>query len=222
MKFGLMPAYQISPVETAEYAAGLARLAEEVGFESVWAAEHVVMPAEYASTYPEHKSGRMPIPDAAVPDPLTWLTWVGAASERLLLGTAVAILPQHNPLVFAKTVASLDRLSGGRVILGGENIARTPAHLRAQVLQGLHQHRGLDGHVDAAGDAGAVEGFLSCEFFAQGHQAGHFRFRDFSFLAAPIGQVNVGNLVIVHRWFALSVVCSFGLGRRPAGGLGEC
>ncbi|MCZ6465563.1 MAG: LLM class F420-dependent oxidoreductase [Proteobacteria bacterium] len=118
MKFGLMPAYQISPVETAEYAAGLARLAEEVGFESVWAAEHVVMPAEYASTYPYHKSGRMPIPDAAVPDPLTWLTWVGAASERLLLGTAVAILPQHNPLVFAKTVASLDRLSGGRVILG--------------------------------------------------------------------------------------------------------
>ena len=118
MHYGVLPAYQIAPVETGAYAAGLASLAEELGFESLWAAEHVVMPADYDSTYPYSPSGRMPIPDAAVPDPLVWLTWAAAATTRLRLGTAIAILPQHDPLVFAKTTASLDRLSDGRLLLG--------------------------------------------------------------------------------------------------------
>ncbi len=118
MKFGLIPPYQVAPVEDPEYAAGLARLTVELGFESVWAAEHVVMPAAYASTYPYAKSGRMPIPDAPLPDPLLWLTWLGAASPELVLGTYVVILPQHNPLVLAKAAATLDRLSGGRLRLG--------------------------------------------------------------------------------------------------------
>jgi probable F420-dependent oxidoreductase len=118
VKLGLLPAYQTAPVETAAYAGGLARLAEELGFESVWAAEHVVMPADYASRYPYSPTGRMPIPDAPLPDPLLWLAWLAAASERLRVGTAVAILPEHNPLVFAKAAASLDHLSGGRLLLG--------------------------------------------------------------------------------------------------------
>ena len=94
---------------------------------------------------------------------------------------------------------ALHRQRGGRVILGGKNIARTPAHLRAQVLQGFHQHGGLDGHVDASGDAGAAEGLLSGIFFPQRHQSRHFRFGNFRFLAAPFGQVDVGNLVIAHK-----------------------
>lgn len=118
MKFGLIPPYQVAPVEEPEYAAGLARLAVELGFESVWAAEHVVMPAEYASRYPYAASGRMPIPDAALPDPLLWLGWLAAAAPELHLGTYVVILPQHNPLVLAKAAATLDRLSGGRLHLG--------------------------------------------------------------------------------------------------------
>ena len=70
MKFGLIPAYGFAPVETPASATGLARLAEELGFESLWPVEHVVMPAGYSSTYPYDPSGRMPIEDAAVPDPL--------------------------------------------------------------------------------------------------------------------------------------------------------
>jgi len=118
VKLGIIPAYQIAPVETPEYATGFSRLAEELGFESLWPVEHVVMPAEYASRYPYDPSGRMPIPDAAIPDPLIWNTWAAAVTSRILLGTAMLILPQRNPVVLAKTLASLDVLSRGRTLLG--------------------------------------------------------------------------------------------------------
>jgi probable F420-dependent oxidoreductase len=118
VKFGTLPGYQIAPVETPEFVTGFARLVEALGFESVWPVEHVVMPAHYESPYPYSPDGRMPIPDAAIPDPLIWNTWVAATTQRLLLGTAMIILPQRNPLVLAKAAASLDLLSGGRMILG--------------------------------------------------------------------------------------------------------
>jgi probable F420-dependent oxidoreductase len=118
VKFGLMPAYQIAPVETAEYTAGFARLAEELGFESLWPVEHVVMPAHYASRYPYSPDGRMPIPEAAIPDPLIWNAWAAASTSRLRFGVAMLILPQRNPVVLAKMAASLDVLSGGRTMLG--------------------------------------------------------------------------------------------------------
>jgi len=113
-----MPAYNIAPVETAEYATGFGQLVEELGFESIWPVEHVVMPADYASRYPYDPSGRMPIPDAAIPDPLIWNTWVAAVTSRVVLGSAMVILPQRNPVVLAKALASLDVLSGGRTFLG--------------------------------------------------------------------------------------------------------
>ena len=118
MKYGLIPAYGVAPVEGGEYATGFGQLAEELGFESVWPVEHVVMPATYTSKYPYAASGRMPIEEAAVPDPLTWLAWVAAGTRHLKLGTAILILPQRNPVVLAKTLASLDQLSAGRVVLG--------------------------------------------------------------------------------------------------------
>ncbi|MDP6979564.1 MAG: LLM class F420-dependent oxidoreductase [Myxococcota bacterium] len=118
MKFGVIPGYYAAPVATADYAAGLASAAEELGFESIWPVEHVVMPEEYTSVYPYSPDGRMPIPDADVPDPIIWNTWAAANTKKLIVGTAMAILPQHNPLVYAKALASLDQLSGGRVILG--------------------------------------------------------------------------------------------------------
>jgi len=118
VKFGVIPAYMTAPVESAEYTTGFARLVEELGFESLWPVEHVVMPAEYDSKYPYAPNGRMPIPDADIPDPLIWNTWAAAQTTRLIVGTAMVILPQHNPVAYAKTLASLDALSGGRTILG--------------------------------------------------------------------------------------------------------
>ena len=102
-----------------EGARRVARLAEAAGFDSVFAVEHVVWPENYDSVYPYGASGRLPgNPSTKLPDPLIWLTWVAAATTRLRFMTAVMILPQRNPLVLAKEVATLDYLSGGRFELG--------------------------------------------------------------------------------------------------------
>ena len=94
--------------------------AEAAGYDSVWTVEHVVVPKGYESMYPYSKSGRMAggIEDFDIPDPLVWLAFAAAASTTIKLATGVLILPQRNPVLLAKEVATLDRLSGGRVILG--------------------------------------------------------------------------------------------------------
>lgn len=97
----------------------LAQGAEAAGFESLWTVEHVIFPDGYESQYPYDGSGQMPmVADTDLPDPLIWLTWVAAVTERLRLGTGILILPQRNPVVLAKELATLDALSGGRLELG--------------------------------------------------------------------------------------------------------
>jgi probable F420-dependent oxidoreductase len=119
MKFGLMAPYQLAPVEDGHFAADLGRCAEDMGFESIWAVDHVVMCPNYESKYPYDPSGRSPFDENVIqPDPLIWLTWVASATTTLKLGTGILILPLRNPTVLAKETASLDRLSGGRLLLG--------------------------------------------------------------------------------------------------------
>lgn len=118
MKFGLMFANTGAFAEP-DAASALARAAEEAGFESLWTVEHVVVPAGYESQYPYSRDGRMPGgEDVPIPDPLIWLTWVAAATNTINLATGILILPQRNPVVLAKETATLDRLSGGRLLLG--------------------------------------------------------------------------------------------------------
>ncbi|MEO7427772.1 MAG: LLM class F420-dependent oxidoreductase [Acidimicrobiales bacterium] len=103
----------------AEGAVALAQAAEAGGFESLWTVEHTIVPAGYESAYPYSPTGKMPGPeDSDIPDPLIWLTYVAAQTSTIRLGTGILILPQRNPIVLAKEVATLDRLSGGRVELG--------------------------------------------------------------------------------------------------------
>lgn len=85
--------------------------AEEAGFESVWAGEHVVLPDPQTPTSPLS-------PKAPVLDSVATLAWIAAHTRTLRLATGIAILPQHNPCVLAKEIATLDALSGGRAILG--------------------------------------------------------------------------------------------------------
>jgi len=102
-----------------EIVCSLATKAEEVGLESVFTFEHVIVPAEYASRYPYHAKGKMAAtPETPFLDPLIALAFVAGATKRVRLGTGVNILPQTNPLLAAKQVASLDCLSGGRVLYG--------------------------------------------------------------------------------------------------------
>ncbi|MBK5288207.1 MAG: LLM class F420-dependent oxidoreductase [Acidimicrobiia bacterium] len=118
MKFGMLFA-NVGPFGRPEHAAALGAICEETGIESVWTVEHVVVPGGYASEYPYSRDGKMPGGDTApIPDPLMWLTWVGAHTTTLRLATGILILPQRNPVVLAKEVATLDVLSGGRVTLG--------------------------------------------------------------------------------------------------------
>ncbi len=88
-----------------------ARAAEAAGFDSVWAGEHVILPD------PQVPPSPMAPQDPAL-DPLVALTWAAAHTTTLLLATGIVILPQRNPVVLAKQVASLDVLSHGRLLLG--------------------------------------------------------------------------------------------------------
>ena len=117
LKFGLAFASSVGtdPASALE----ITRVAEEVGFESVWGGEHVIFPSTIDSPYPYSKDGKVPAtPDTPIPDPLIWLAYVAAAAPTLRLGTCILILPQRNPLVLAKELATLDHLSAGRVELG--------------------------------------------------------------------------------------------------------
>ena len=117
MKIGISPVNVGYP--SPEPIAVIAKKAEEVGVESVWTYEHVIVPVEYASTYPYHAKGKMPArPDTPFIDPLIALSYVAAHTTTLKLGTGVNILPQTNPLLAAKQVASIDFLSGGRMMYG--------------------------------------------------------------------------------------------------------
>lgn len=117
MKFGIM--FTNVVFVTGPAATALATAADELGYESLWTVEHVVVPEGYQSPYPYSASGKMGGPDDMnIPDPLTWLSYVAAVTKNIKLATGVAILPQRNVVYTAKETASLDQLSGGRVILG--------------------------------------------------------------------------------------------------------
>jgi probable F420-dependent oxidoreductase len=107
------------PFATAEGVVALAKACEAGGFESLWTVEHVIWPEAYSSAYPYSPSGKMPGNSSSpIPDPLVWLSFVAAHTSTIKLATGIVILPQRNPLVFAKTCATLATLSKDRFILG--------------------------------------------------------------------------------------------------------
>ena len=110
MKIGLF-GIGSGPCADPQTARAVAIAAEEAGFESLWTGEHVVLPDPQTPPSPAP-------PDFPMLHPSTALTWVAAATERIRVGTGIVLLPQRNPLVLAKELASLDVLSGGRLIFG--------------------------------------------------------------------------------------------------------
>ncbi len=119
MKFGLRycnTGQYTNPARAVE----LVQAGEAAGFDSAWTVEHTVVPAGYESTYPYSPDGKMAggIDDFPLPDPLIWMSYVAAATHEIKLATGILILPQHNPVITAKQVATLDHMSGGRILLG--------------------------------------------------------------------------------------------------------
>jgi len=108
----------------------LARAAEERGFSSMFLPEHTHLPVR-ADTPPALVEGVRPEDYRRSLDPLVALAAAASATERLRLGTGVVLVAQHDPIVLAKQVATLDQLSGGRVVLGigfGWNRAEAADH----------------------------------------------------------------------------------------------
>lgn len=124
MDFGItcfMTAETVAPAE-------LGRLAEERGFESLLLPEHTHIPSERVSPFP---GGELPGYYSEIWDPFIAGATIAAATERLRVGTAISLVAQHDPIVLAKEIASLDRLSGGRFVLGigaGWNLEEAANH----------------------------------------------------------------------------------------------
>lgn len=98
-------------VHTAADTARLAPLAEQLGYDSWWAGEHVALPSPQAPPSPAP-------PETPMVDPLVHLPFVAALTTHMVVATGIIILPQRNPVVLAKQVASLDVMSNGRFWFG--------------------------------------------------------------------------------------------------------
>lgn len=94
----------------------VARAAEQAGFESLWLPEHTHIPTSRQTAYPN--GGELPEEYARTLDPFIALTAAASVTSRLRLGTGVCLVAEHDPIVLAKVVGTLDVLSGGRVLLG--------------------------------------------------------------------------------------------------------
>jgi probable F420-dependent oxidoreductase len=110
MKFGLF-GINNGPCASPRCAAAVSRAAEQAGFESLWTGEHVILPDPQAPPSPVAA-------DYPMNDPTVALAFIAAHTSKIRLGTGIIILPQRNPVVLAKELASLDVLAEGRLIFG--------------------------------------------------------------------------------------------------------
>jgi probable F420-dependent oxidoreductase len=95
------------------------RAAEDLGYESVWIGEHLILPTVSVSKYPYSPDGRFPAPpDVPFHDPMIALGYAAALTSKIKLATGIFVVPLRNAITTAKAVASLDVLSHGRVIFG--------------------------------------------------------------------------------------------------------
>lgn len=102
--------------DLATFTPRIASAIESRGFESLWLGEHTHLPVD--TVYPAAADGVLPVRYRRFPEPWTVLAAAAAVTERIRLGTLIALAAEHNPLVLAKLIATVDQLSGGRVELG--------------------------------------------------------------------------------------------------------
>jgi probable F420-dependent oxidoreductase len=126
MRFGLYLIGQATgrgpaaPITDPAFLVPFARHAEALGFDSLFLADHIVFPATKREPYPYTASGAYPWDNEAMqlPEPLSVMAFLAGATDTMRFGTAVLVLPQRHPILLAKQLATIDRLSGGRIELG--------------------------------------------------------------------------------------------------------
>ncbi|MCW2622294.1 MAG: putative Alkanesulfonate monooxygenase [Frankiales bacterium] len=149
MKWGIV--FSSTGFPDPEHAVALAQAAEQAGFESLWAPEHVIeSKVEGATPYRGVPSGSMSRLSrrGGIPDPLIWFAYVASATSTIKFGTGVLILPEHQPVVFAKTASTLDHLSGGRLMLG-IGVGELPEEYDACGMDFRNRGARMDEYIDA-------------------------------------------------------------------------
>ncbi len=115
MKIGITQVLANSDADPAV----VAKHAEDLGFESYWLPDHTILPVESSTGYPGVKPGQKPPRTLwQIPDPLIALSRASATTTTIKLGTGICLVPERNPLLMAKQIATLDDASGGRFLFG--------------------------------------------------------------------------------------------------------
>ena len=118
MSFGVILPNHV-PITKPESFRTLAQRAEELGYDHVWFGDHIVMPTEDSTEYPDTVDGSSPFdPLQPVPEPLTTLAYLAACTKRIKLGPFVLIVPYREPIFTAKIISTMDYMTGGRIIVG--------------------------------------------------------------------------------------------------------
>lgn len=149
MKWGIVFASTSFP--EPDRAVSMAEAAEAAGFESLWCPEHVVVAVgDDVTPYGGSPDGKMDRlwRRGGIPDPLIWLSFVASRTSTINLGTNVVILPEHQPVVIAKSAATLDHLSGGRVRLG-IGVGELPEEYAAVGMEFTDRGRRMDEYIEA-------------------------------------------------------------------------
>ena len=149
MKWGIV--YASTSFPEPDRAVAMATAAEAAGFESLWCPEHVVVPVgRDATPYRGSLDGKMDRVwrRGGLPDPLIWLAFVASHTTTIQLGTNVVIVPEHQPAVLAKSVATLDALSGGRVQLG-VGVGELPEEYGAVGMEFTNRGQRMDEYLEA-------------------------------------------------------------------------
>jgi probable F420-dependent oxidoreductase len=126
-----LPAYRVD-------VAFIARKAEELGFESLWCAEHPFVPVHTTSRFPGSEDGVIPESYAHFIDPFVALARASGVTKRVKLGTGIVLVPERHPLLLAKEVSTLDLFSGGRFLFG---IGAGWLREETQIMGGDFDHR---------------------------------------------------------------------------------
>ena len=97
----------------------VAQAADQLGFDSVWTNDHIVVPTNIESRYPYNESGIFPAsPAVQCYEPLVMMSALAAATEQVQIGCSVLVIPYRHPAVVAKMLAAADRIADGRIVLG--------------------------------------------------------------------------------------------------------
>jgi len=119
MKFGIAAHLMKGFIDNPDWVKTFAQTVEKAGAESLWVSEHPIVAPDHKPLYTYSKTG-LPgfTPEITFPSPLEWLSFCAAVTDKIKLVTGVLLLPLHSPIIVAKRIATLDRMSKGRVVLG--------------------------------------------------------------------------------------------------------